>query len=116
MCINEKKKFKPHHVYLLDTNYYAYIHDLVHFHVLYELQLFHFSSFSLHYITRKALDDNNERTVKFYIYKYLTNHPLHNTTKVSNFILDRLCEFKLYSLNIQHVDGEFFVVKRSDFV
>ena len=52
----------------------------------------------------------------FDIYKYLTNHPLHNTTKVSNFILDRLYEFKLYSLNIQHVDGEFFVLKHKDFV
>ena len=90
--------------YLIDTNYYAYINDVVHFHVLNELQLFHFASFLLHYMTRNAPGDDNERTLMFDIHNHVIKHPVSKTIKVSNFILDRLHQFKLYCLNIQHFD------------
>ena len=51
----------------------------------------------------------------FDIHNYLIKYPVNNTIKVSNFILDRLHEFKFYCLNIQHVDGEFFIVQHSIF-
>ena len=116
LLLTKDENIKNHIMsYLTDTNYYAYIHDVVHFHVLNELQLFRFASFSLHFMTRNAPDDDNERTLMFDIHNYLIKYPVSNTIKVSNFILDRLHEFKLYCLNIQHLDGEFFVVQHSIF-
>ena len=101
--------------YLIDTNYYAYIHNVVHFYVLNELQLFHFASFSIRHRPRHTVDDSNERQLILNIHKYLMYHPVNNKIKVSNFVLDRLTDFKLYCINIHHIGQDYFIIKLNIF-
>ena len=54
-ALTKDENLKNHSMsYLIDTNYYAYIHDVVHFHVLNELQLFRFASFFVTFYDKKC--------------------------------------------------------------
>ena len=83
--------------YIVNLDYYTYLHDTVHYNILTELQVFQLARYSIQ--PRKynrGKDDTYDKETMLCFHKYLMTHPTKNIFLVSNFMYDRIVYFRQY--------------------
>ena len=102
-----KNKTITNHImsYVVNTIYYDYIKNTVHFECLHELQLFELATYSIrpNMPTDTSTFPNKVRMLR--IHSYLIDHPITSLITVSYFICNRLesdneyCSNWLFNIN-----------------
>ena len=78
--------------YVVDTTYYDYIKNTVHFECLHELQLFEFelAAYGIHPNMPFNTTSIYNKETMLSIHTYLINHPITNKIEISYYIRNSL--------------------------